>query len=120
VSQDVCSWNVRLFKELPNDSPYRPRDVLARKDVRTLAREMLGTAREAFSRAFRARRRSARDARTEAAGRKRDAAVVLGNVGTLEDVPVLEPALDGEERRANASSSRRRATAVHGRPVCRR
>ena len=34
--------------------------------------------------------------RAKLRGLKRNAAVVLGNVGTVEDVPVLEQALDDE------------------------
>ena len=35
--------------------------------------------------------------RAKLRGLKRNAAVVLGNVGTVEDIPVLEQALDDEE-----------------------
>jgi epoxyqueuosine reductase len=93
VCQDVCPWNVRFARALPHGSPYAPRDVLDGKDARTLARELLGMTQEEFSRAFtgspmkRAKRR----------GLQRNAAVVLGNVGTADDVDVLARALDGEE-----------------------
>jgi hypothetical protein len=43
-SQDVCPWNARFSTELPHDSPYAPREVLAGEDARTLAREILGIA----------------------------------------------------------------------------
>jgi hypothetical protein len=37
----VCPWNIRFAKELPNESPYAPREALGTKDGRTLAREVL-------------------------------------------------------------------------------
>jgi epoxyqueuosine reductase QueG len=52
MSQDVCPWNVRFAKALPEESPYRPREALAGKDARTLARETLGMTQAEFSRAF--------------------------------------------------------------------
>jgi epoxyqueuosine reductase len=48
----ACPWNVRFSRELPNDSPYRPREVLAGRDARSLARELLGMSQDEFSRAF--------------------------------------------------------------------
>jgi epoxyqueuosine reductase QueG len=56
ASQSGCPWNVRFSKELPNDSPYLPREVLAGMDERQLARELLGMTPAEFSAAFRARR----------------------------------------------------------------
>jgi hypothetical protein len=37
---------------LAEDSPYRAREVLAGKDARQLARDLLGMSQEEFSRAF--------------------------------------------------------------------
>jgi hypothetical protein len=48
----VCPWNVRFAKELPNDSPYAPREALGGKNARTLAREPSGVAQAAFSATF--------------------------------------------------------------------
>jgi epoxyqueuosine reductase len=92
VCQDVCPWNVRFSKELPNDSPYRPREALAGKDARMLARELLGMTPAEFSAAF----RGSPMKRAKLRGLKRNAAVVLGNVGTADDVDVLTCALDDE------------------------
>ncbi len=92
MSQNVCPWNVRFASE-PKEPAFAPREVLARRDARTLAREILQMSQEEFSAAFkgtpmkRARRR----------GLKRNAAVVLGNVGAPEDVDVLTRALDDDE-----------------------
>jgi hypothetical protein len=43
---------VRFARELPQDSPYKPREVLAGTDARTLGREILSMTPEEFSRAF--------------------------------------------------------------------
>lgn len=92
-SQSVCPWNVRFASELPGDSPFAPREVIAGKTARTLAREILAMSQEESTAAF---RRSPMK-RAKLRGLKRNAAVVLGNVGTIEDVPVLEQAIDDPE-----------------------
>src|SRR4051812_19840331 len=52
VCQDVCPWNQRFARELPEDSPFAARDFLAEKDSRTLARDLLMMTQEEFSTAF--------------------------------------------------------------------
>jgi epoxyqueuosine reductase len=96
----VCPWNVRFARELPDDSPYRPREVLAGKDARTLARELLGMSQAEFSAAF----KGSPMKRAKLRGLKRNAAVVLGNpslrsgqAALAEEVDVLTRALDDEE-----------------------
>ncbi len=84
---------MRFASELPDDSPFEPREVIAGKDARALAREILMMSQEAFAAAF---RRSPMK-RAKLRGLKRNAAVVLGNIGTMEDVPVLQQALDDPE-----------------------
>jgi epoxyqueuosine reductase QueG len=74
-------------------SPLQPRAAIAQKDARTLARELLAMTQEEFSAAF----KGSPMKRAKLRGLKRNAAVVLGNVGTLEDVDVLTRALDDEE-----------------------
>jgi epoxyqueuosine reductase QueG len=59
ISQDVCPWNVRFARELPGDSPFAPREAIAGKDARTLARALLAMSQEQFSAAFKARRLAA-------------------------------------------------------------
>jgi epoxyqueuosine reductase len=92
VCQDVCPWNVKFARASPEPA-FQPRPVLAGRDTRTLAREILAMDDEAFRTAFsrspmkRARRR----------GLARNAAVVLGNVGDERDVPTLVAALDDPE-----------------------
>jgi epoxyqueuosine reductase QueG len=92
VSQDVCPWNQRFASE--NREPaFAPREVLADKDARQLARDLLGMTQEEFSRAF----KGSPMKRAKLRGLKRNAALVLGNVGTSEDVDALMRALDDPE-----------------------
>jgi hypothetical protein len=69
------------------------REALGRKDARTLAREFVGLTQDEFSRAF----SKSPTKRAKLRGLKRNAAVVLGNVGTSEDADVLTRALGDEE-----------------------
>lgn len=92
TSQSCCPWNVRFATELRQDA-FRPREVLAGKDARQLARELLQITQEEFSRAF----KSSPMKRAKLRGLKRNAAVVLGNIGDTTDVPVLTTALRDDE-----------------------
>jgi epoxyqueuosine reductase len=85
VCNEVCPWNQRFARALPADSPFHPRAALAARDPRTLARELLGMTQEEFSRAF----RDSPMKRAKLRGLKRNAAVVLGNVGTRDDAGLL-------------------------------
>ncbi|HEY9450447.1 MAG TPA: HEAT repeat domain-containing protein [Gemmatimonadaceae bacterium] len=67
--------------------------MIAAKDARTLAREILEMSQEEFTAAF----RHSPMKRAKLRGLKRNAAVVLGNIGTLEDVPVIQQAIDDPE-----------------------
>ncbi len=91
--QSVCPWNVRFAGELLGDSPFAAREVVGDKDARTLARELLGMTQEEFSGAF----KGSPMKRAKLRGLKRNAAVVLGNVGTVDDAGVLTRALDDPE-----------------------
>jgi epoxyqueuosine reductase len=93
TSQDVCPWNVRFAQELPEGSPFAAREALAGKDARTLAREILAMDVEGYRAAF----RGSAMKRAKLPAMKRNAAVVLGNVGTAEDVDVLTRAMDNED-----------------------
>jgi len=93
ICQEVCPWNVRFARALPDDSPYAAREAIAGKDARQLARELLGMTQEQFSRAF----KGSPMKRAKLRGLKRNAAITLGNVGTAEDVDVLERVLDDDE-----------------------
>jgi epoxyqueuosine reductase len=93
ICQEVCPWNVRFATPLPNDSPYAAREALGGKDARALARELLGMTQDEFSRAF----KGSPMKRAKLRGLKRNAAVVLGNIGNPEDADVLARALDDPE-----------------------
>jgi len=89
---------VSFAREL-KEPAFAPRDVLAGKDARQLARDLLAMTPEEFSVAFKASPMK----RAKLRGLKRNAAVVLGNVRTaspmdkVEDVQGLARALDDPE-----------------------
>src|SRR3954466_1289062 len=83
ICQDVCPYNVKFSRVLEDDSPYAARESLHEKDARTLAREMLDMSQDEFTTAF----RGSPMKRAKLRGLKRNAAVVLGNIGTPDDVP---------------------------------
>ena len=93
ICQEVCPWNVRFARALPDDSPYAPRAALAGKGARVLARDLLGLTLEEFSRAF----KGSPMKRARLRGLKRNAAVVLGNAADPDDIDVLTRALEDPE-----------------------
>ena len=91
ISQDVCPYNVKFAQKLKVPA-FAARGVLAGKDARTLARELMTMTQEEFSAAF----KGSPMKRAKLRGLKRNAAVVLGNSATAdhaEDVEVLARAL---------------------------
>ena len=88
----MCPWNVRFAQEL-KEPAFAPREFLAGKDARQLARDLLGMTQGEFSAAF----KGSPMKRAKLRGLKRNAAVVLGNVGDGRDVDVLTRALDDEQ-----------------------
>ena len=93
----MCPWNVRFSEEL-KEPAFAPRAALGTadgdvKDARTLARELLAMSQAEFSAAF----KGSPMKRTKRRGLARNAAVALGNVGTVDDVPALEAALQHDE-----------------------
>jgi epoxyqueuosine reductase len=76
----VCPWNVRFASEL-KEPAFAPREVIAGKDARTLAEELVAMSQEEFSAAF----RKSPMKRAKLAGLKRNARVVLGNADTADD-----------------------------------
>jgi epoxyqueuosine reductase len=87
--QTCCPYNVKFAQEL-KETAFAPRAVLAGKDARTLARELLDMSQEEFSAAF----KGSPMKRAKRRGLARNAAVALGNVGAAPDVPALEAALE--------------------------
>ena len=94
VCQDVCPFNVKFAREL-EEPAFAPRGALGTKDARTLARELLSMDQPAFRAAF----KGSPVKRAKLRGLKRNAAVVLGNVGAAADADVLTRALDDTEPR---------------------
>ncbi|HVX39701.1 MAG TPA: tRNA epoxyqueuosine(34) reductase QueG [Gemmatimonadaceae bacterium] len=91
VCQTCCPWNTRFAQELQVPE-FAAREFLAGKDARQLARELLVMTQEEFSRAFKCSPMK----RAKLRGLKRNAAVVLGNIGAEDDVELLERVRDEE------------------------
>ena len=66
-----------VLAPLPDESPFRPRAAIAGKDARTLARDILAHDDEDFRTAF----KGSPMKRAKLRGLKRNAAVVLANIG---------------------------------------
>ena len=79
MSQEVCPWNVRFATELMEDA-FRPREALAVKDARMLARGLLEMSQEDFSRAF----KRSPVKRAKLRGLQRNAGIVFGNVSAAD------------------------------------
>ena len=77
ICQEVCPWHESFAQEL-REPAFAPREALAGKDARALARELLLMTQAEFSAAF----KGSPMKRAKLRGLKRNAAVVLGNVGT--------------------------------------
>ena len=92
ICQDVCPWNGKFAQAL-GEPAFAPREALGTRDARTLARELLTMSQAEFSAAF----KGSPMKRAKLRGLKRNAAVVLGNVGTGEDTDVLTRALGDAE-----------------------
>jgi epoxyqueuosine reductase len=76
VCQEVCPWNVKFARELPQASPFAPRAALVGRDAQQLASEVLQLDEESFRGAY---RRSPMK-RARLSGLRRNAAVVLDNL----------------------------------------
>jgi epoxyqueuosine reductase len=71
----VCPWNESFAQEL-KEHAFAARDVIAGKDARTLAHELLAMNDDEFRVAF----KGSPMKRAKLKGLKRNAAVVLGNI----------------------------------------
>jgi len=92
ICQDVCPWNVSFASEL-TEPAFEPRPGLDSTDARATARALLMMGVPEFQQQF----RGSAMKRAKRRGLARNAAVVLGNVGTAEDVPLLISALAHDE-----------------------
>ncbi|MGZ8378199.1 MAG: HEAT repeat domain-containing protein [Gemmatirosa sp.] len=81
------------FAQERREPAFAPREAIAGKDARTFAGDVLDMTQEEFSAAF----KGSPMKRAKLRGLKRNAAVVLGNVGTRDDVDVLTRALADDE-----------------------
>ena len=88
VCQEVCPWNVRFALQLREEA-FRPRAVLAGKDAATFAAELLTMSDEEFRIAF----KGSPMKRVKLRGLKRNAAVVIGNLGDANDDEAPAPSL---------------------------
>jgi epoxyqueuosine reductase len=102
VCQEVCPWNQRFARALPEGSPFAARPALSGRDAGTLARELLAMSQSEFSAAF----KGSPMKRARLRGLRRNASVVLGNVGSADDVRVIGAALEDEEPLVRAHSAR--------------
>ena len=95
VCQEVCPWNVSFTTELREEA-FRPREMFldagSREGTRALAREILMMDAADYAAAF----KGSAIKRAKLWMLKRNACVVLGNVGTAEDLAVLEAMLAHE------------------------
>lgn len=92
ICQDVCPYNHKFSLPL-SESAFSARAAIAGKDARTLARDFLSMSQADFSAAF----KGSPMKRAKLRGLKRNSAVVLGNIGSAEDVPSLAAALSDDE-----------------------
>jgi epoxyqueuosine reductase len=77
ICQDVCPWNEKFATTLAEGSPFAAREAIAGKDARTLARELVAMTQDEFAEKF----RGSPMKRAKLRGLKRNAVVVLENVG---------------------------------------
>ena len=86
ICQDVCPWNERFSQSLREEA-FRPR-VINSGSAQSVARELLSLDEDRY----RATYRGSAMKRAKLEGLRRNAAVVLGNVGDATDIPLLESA----------------------------
>jgi epoxyqueuosine reductase len=91
ICQDVCPWNVRFSQEF-REPAFRQREVLD-GNAREVATRILAMDDEAFRREF----KGSAMKRAKRRGLARNAATVLGNIGTGGDEDALVRALDDPE-----------------------
>jgi epoxyqueuosine reductase len=93
ICQDVCPWNHK-FAHGAAEPAFAEREMFAGRDGREIARDILAMDDETFRAAF----RGSAMKRAKLRGLKRNAAVVLGNIGADEDLDVLLAAASDREQ----------------------
>ena len=84
---------MKFSQALADGSPFAARQSISGKDARTLAGDLLQPSQPEFGTAF----KNSPMQRAKLRGLQRNAMVVLGNVGTDADVPLLEAMLQHDE-----------------------
>ena len=92
ICQAVCPWNVRFSGDI-EEPAFQSREAVSGKDARALARNLLRMSQTEFAAAF----KDSPMKRAKLRGLKRNAATVLGNIGSSADVDVLTEALADTE-----------------------
>ncbi len=92
ICQSVCPWNVK-FSEESREPAFTPRAAIARKSALEISRDLISMDEEQF----RLRFRNSPMKRAKRRGLARNAAVVLGNIGSPRDAGVLTHALQDPE-----------------------
>jgi epoxyqueuosine reductase len=88
ICQDVCPWNVSFARDAAHEA-FAPRPGML-ESARDVSRRMLAMSVEEF----RSTLKGSPIKRAKLRGLRRNAAVVLGNVGDGDDLPALQSALD--------------------------
>ena len=109
ICQEVCPYN-RKFSAEASETAFAPMERLATPDARALARAFLATSPGEFAEEFKVTPLS----RAKLVGLKRNAASVLANVGTIEDLPALVAALAVESDTAVLEALRTALAACTG------
>jgi epoxyqueuosine reductase len=89
ICQSVCPWNVRFARAL-KEPAFASRAAIAGKDARTLSREILAMSDEDFRTAF----KGSPMKRAKLGGLKRNAAIVLANLGSETGIAEVEVETD--------------------------
>jgi epoxyqueuosine reductase len=92
ICQEVCPWNEKFAREL-REPAFAARPAIAGKDARALSCELLAMSDEDFTGSF----KGSPMKRAKLRGLKRNAAVVLGNIGEAEDAAALTRSLDDRD-----------------------
>jgi epoxyqueuosine reductase len=99
ICQDVCPWNESFSRDV-TEKALAARPFLT-SDARTIALDILSMDEERFRRDF----RNSPMKRAKLRGLKRNAAVVLGNVGDSRDLPALAVAAGTPDELVAASAA---------------
>ncbi len=96
ICQEVCPWNMRFARVLPDESPFAAREIFenatTRDGTRALAREILMMEPADYAAAF----KGSAIKRAKLWMLQRNACIVLGNVGAADDLAVIEAMLSHE------------------------